>query len=71
MKPFLMILLVGLLYSGEALGRYGDTGGGLWILAIPLAIINLIIDLWVPLLIFGAYIFIRYIYPEMKNKKKD
>jgi hypothetical protein len=73
-KHFIVILFVGLLCSGDALARYNGTGSdGLpWLLALPLGIINLIINIittfWVPLLIFGVYIFIRYIYPEMKKK---
>ena len=72
MRHFLMMLFVGLLFSGEALGRsHGGTGVGLLDLIIGLVqgIFNLVTALLVPLLIFGVYVFIRHIYPEIKKKK--
>ena len=75
-KALMFGLLVWLLFSGEALGRAhgtGYSGGGLpWLLALPLAIINLIIDLWVPLAIIGGvFLVLHHLHQKAGEREKE
>jgi hypothetical protein len=52
--------------------RDGPIDGLPWLLALPLAIINLIIDLWVPLAIIGGvFLVLHHLHQKAGEREKE